>query len=108
MEYEIGSTESISGAVLEAIQMCGRRESARSRSLDEVVDTDALDDLFAPLGDGSPRPGGRVSFIHENHRVVVHNGEFIELNPLAKRTLTCEFITPSRRPTGSASRHRPP
>lgn len=82
MGYQIGPTESVSAAVLEAIRACGGRESPDKRTLDEVVDPDALDNLFAPTSDESPRPGGRVSFIHGNYQVVVQHGEYIEVHPL--------------------------
>lgn len=82
MGYQIGPTESVSAAVLEAIRECEIRESPDTRTLFEVVEPGALDDLFAPMSDGSPRPGGRVSFFFENHRVVVQHGEYIEVHPI--------------------------
>lgn len=81
-DYRIGPTESVSTAVLEAIRECEKPEFPHTRTLFEVLDPDALDDLFAPMSDGIPRPGGRVSFCFENHRVVVQHGEYIEVHPL--------------------------
>lgn len=82
MGYQIGPTESVSTAVMEAIRECGNRESPDARKLFQVVEPGALDDLFAPMNDGTPRTGGRVSFCFENHRVVVLHGEYIEVHPL--------------------------
>lgn len=82
MGYQVGPNESVSAAVSKAVGDRGDRERPDTRTLYEVVDPDALDDLFAPTSDGAPRPGGRVSFIYENHRVVVQHGEYIEVNPL--------------------------
>jgi hypothetical protein len=47
--------------------------------LNDVVDPDAMDDLFAPRADGRPRAAGRVEFelldcavaVHADGRVVV-------------------------------------
>lgn len=80
--YQVGQAESTSEAVLEAVRACGDHESPSSRTLYEVVEPDALDNIFAPMSDGSPRPGGRVSFIYDDFRVVVQHGEYIEVHPL--------------------------
>lgn len=84
MEYQVGPTGSVSAAVLEAVRACGEHESPDDKTLYDVVDPDALDDLFAPTSDDSPRPGGRVSFIYENYLVVIQHGEYIEVHPLDK------------------------
>lgn len=85
--YQVGPTESVSEAVLEAIRVCGGCGSRDYRTLYEVVDPDALDDLFASTSDDSPRLGGRVEFIYQDHRVVVEHGEYIEVHTLQPITV---------------------
>lgn len=45
------------------------------RPLDDVIDPDALDALFAPRSDGQPRGTGRVLFRYYGYQVTVtHEG----------------------------------
>jgi hypothetical protein len=63
-------------AVSEAV---GVRPTDLPVELNDVVDPDAMDDLFAPRADGKPRADGRVEFellgcavaVHADGRVVV-------------------------------------
>lgn len=55
------------------------------RPLNDSVDPDALDALFAPRHDGTPRNGdGYVEFTSNGYRVVVRKGGEIRLEPVAK------------------------
>ncbi|MFC6811717.1 HalOD1 output domain-containing protein [Natrialbaceae archaeon GCM10025810] len=42
--------------------------------LHDVIDPEALNSLFAAKGNGSPRPGGSVSFSYCDYRVTVEDG----------------------------------
>lgn len=82
MEYDIGTDEPVSTAVVRAVSAVEGREPGSLRPLAEVLDSDALDTLFGPRGDGTPRPGGRLTFVYSNCRVTVDNGEYLTLHPV--------------------------
>lgn len=49
--------------------------------LDDVVDPDALDDIFRPQADGTRRAGGCVSFVLHGHDVTVWSDGTIVVQP---------------------------
>lgn len=49
------------------------------KSLYNLIDTEALDAVFAPHSDGTSRPVGEVSFQYEGYWVTVSNKGVIEL-----------------------------
>lgn len=58
------------------------------RPLADSLDPEALNDLFAPRHDGSPRDGdGYVEFTSNGYRVVVENGGEVVLEPLVEQPL---------------------
>lgn len=81
MRYEIESDEPVTMAVVKAVSDAEGREPCSIPPLFEVVDTDALDTLFASLTDGTPRVGGRVSFVYGDSWVTVENAEFVTVEP---------------------------
>ncbi|WP_232700492.1 HalOD1 output domain-containing protein [Halobacterium wangiae] len=82
MEYNIGVDESVSTAVVRAVSAVNGRRPGSLRSLDHVLDPEALDALFVPAADGKTRIGGRLSFVFGNCRVTVDNGEYLTVRPL--------------------------
>ena len=50
------------------------------QSLHDVVDPEALDSIFAPRSNGTPRPGGRVSFPFCGYEVIVEPDGSITLD----------------------------
>lgn len=82
MEYEIGTNEAVSTAVVRAVSAVVGREPCSLPPLEAVLDPDALDALFGPLPDGETRLGGRVSFVYSHCRVTVDNGEYLTVRPL--------------------------
>ncbi len=54
-------------------------------ALYDAVDPDALDGLFRPRHDGSPRSGGALSFVANGHRVTVRGDGEILIEPPARR-----------------------
>lgn len=102
MEYEIESDESVSRAVVRAVCAVEGQEPTALQPLCDVVDPDALDRLFEPHADGTPRAGGRVSLIVSGCQVTVDNGEYLTIRPL---------VTPRRAPaderSSPAERSRP-
>lgn len=85
MEYEIGADESTSTAVVRAVSAVEGRKQRSLRPLSEVLDPDALDILFGSKLDGTPRPGGRLSFVYSKCIVTVENGEYLTLRLIDQR-----------------------
>jgi len=82
MEYEVGSAESVSTAVVRAVSAVDGRKPSSLPPLSHVLDPDALDALFDSHADGEPRTGGRLSFIYCRCRITLDNGEFLTIQPL--------------------------
>jgi hypothetical protein len=55
--------------------------------INEIVDSDALTNIFQPQG-GDQHPEGCVRFVYENHRVTVYANQTIEFCPLDDTTST--------------------
>lgn len=85
MEYEIGTDESVSTAVVRAVSAVEGRAPRLLRPLAEVLDPDALDTLFGSRGDGISRAGGRLTFVYSKCRVTVDNGEYLTIHPIGPR-----------------------
>ncbi|WP_435074432.1 HalOD1 output domain-containing protein [Halorubrum sp. HHNYT27] len=85
MEYELGPDESVSTAVVRAVSAVAGRKP-RSLRLADVVDPAALDSLFGPRYDGTPRTGGRVSFVFSDCYITIDNDEYITLQLLEDRS----------------------
>jgi len=86
VEYEIGSDESVSTAVVRAVSAVEGRDPRSLRPLADAVDPTALDTLFAPRYDGTPRTGGRLSFVYGNCHIMIDNGEYLTLQLLEDRS----------------------
>jgi len=71
MEYEIGSTESISQAVTTSVAMCEDTDTTELPILYDAIDIDALENIFVDEG------AIRVSFAYSDSRVEIHNGEYL-------------------------------
>lgn len=85
MEYEIRPSESTSSAVVRAVSAVEGRDSRSLPPLGEVLDPDALNAVFDSRADGTPRPGGRLTFVYSKCRITVDNGEYITLQPIDAR-----------------------
>lgn len=71
-----------SAAVVEAVaETKGVRPEAIGQPLNDVVDPDALDALFAPRGDGTPRDVGAVSFAFAGASVTVTGEADVSVEP---------------------------
>ena len=81
MEYEIDADESTSVAVSKAIDRCDYADGRDTETLHDVVDSDALDAIFAPIDEVRPRASGRISFIFRGCRVTVSHGEYLTITP---------------------------
>lgn len=100
MEYEVGSNEAVSSAVVRAVSAVEGLEPDTLPPLTDVLDPDALDGLFASRPGGRARTGGRVSFVYSSCSVTVDNGEYLTLQPLESRP---PYTVGSRAPTTADS-----
>ena len=82
MDYEVARDELLSTAVVRSVSAVEGREPLDLPPLATVLDTDALDVLFATDGTGEPRSGGRLSFIYSESHVIIENGEYLSIQPL--------------------------
>lgn len=72
--YDVNDSESITTAVTAAVSSASGRSATELRPLYSAVDPDALDSIFAPQSDGTPRiSGGTVTFEYGPHRVRVES-----------------------------------
>ena len=85
VEYEIGPEESVSTAVVRAVSAVAGREPRSLRPLADVVNPAAVDTLFEPRYDGTPRTGGRISFVYNDCSITIDNGEYLTLQLLEDR-----------------------
>ena len=83
MEYELGADELLSTAVVRAVSAVEGRKPLDLPPLAGVLDTDALDVLFAADGTGEPKSGGRLSFVYSESRVTIENGEYLSIEPMS-------------------------
>lgn len=67
--------DSVAESVVTAVSALTGTDPMELEPLYDVVDVDALDDLFAPKANGSPRSGGTISFTYCGCRVTVENSE---------------------------------
>jgi len=70
-EWDPASEEDLGTRVVVAIAEVANLEHTELTPLNDVIDPDALNALFAPRKDGVERPGGRVQFSLSGHEVTV-------------------------------------
>ena len=85
MEYEIGTDEPVSTAVVRAVSAVEGHDPRSLRPLSDVLDPAAMDALFEPQRDGTPRIGGQLSFVYSECMVTIDNGEYLSLELLDDR-----------------------
>ena len=100
VEYEIAANESVSSAVVRAGSAVEGRKPCSLQPLADVLDPDAVDELFTSRPGGTPRTGGRISFVYSNCRVTVDNGEYLTLQPLDVPLPQSRGQEPSHGPVG--------
>ncbi|WP_132059609.1 HalOD1 output domain-containing protein [Halorussus amylolyticus] len=78
---ELTDGESITEAVTNALSSVLETETTSMEPLHSVVDTDALEAIFAPRGDGTPRKSGFVEFEYDSARVRVEGRTVVVYRP---------------------------
>lgn len=81
LQYDPAGECDLSTLVVHALADVEGIDPAEIEPLNDVVDPDAMDDIFRPNRDGTPREGGQLSFAISGHRVVVHSVGRIEVVP---------------------------
>lgn len=78
-EHDPDSAANLSTTIAHAIADCmGVDVSDGSFTLYDAVDPDALDAIFRPRHDGTPRTGGHLTFFVNDYRVTVYaDGEIL-------------------------------
>ena len=71
---------SLTNQILTAITESTEQSVDDLGQLYDVIDPEALDALFAPRADGSPRPVGKVSFQYAGYWVTVSSEGAVELD----------------------------
>ncbi|WP_254523481.1 HalOD1 output domain-containing protein [Natrinema caseinilyticum] len=75
------SSDLVSGELIRAVTTLTDTEPEELAVLADFVDSDALDALFRPLSDGTPRDsGGRVSFRYDDYVVRIQADGIISLH----------------------------
>ena len=72
---EIEAGELVSEAVVRTLSTVAERNPLEIEPLYSSIDPDALDDLFG--GNGRSRGAKSVAFEHENHEIVITDGDMI-------------------------------
>ncbi|MFC4550719.1 MULTISPECIES: HalOD1 output domain-containing protein [Halorussus] len=79
--YEIDDDESVSEAIPTAVGVVSGAEVTELTPLYTVVSPDALDALFAPCEDDTPRNGRcSVAFAYESYRVNVQGTDRVRIS----------------------------
>lgn len=81
LHHDWDGSESLTTTVITAVATVADAEPTELESIYEHVDPDALNALFQPKNDGTPRTGGRVSFTLAGHDVTVFAGGDVVVRP---------------------------
>lgn len=82
VEHDSDDPAALSTTVVHALADCMGIDVTDSRlSLYDAVDPDALDSLFRPCHDGTPRNGGTLSFPINGYHVTVDSSGEILIKP---------------------------
>jgi hypothetical protein len=83
VSHDIEPGERVSTAIVRAVGAVDGRCPKFMPPLRNVLDPRALDGIFEDKPDGSPRTGGRLSFVYASCRVVLENDEYVTIEPLS-------------------------
>lgn len=87
VQHEFGGSSDLTTTLVHALSdVTGADVTQAEESLVDHVHPEALDRLFRPAPDGTPRPNGHVSFTVWDHQVTVyHNGQIAITPPVQAR-----------------------
>ena len=81
VDYDWSESRPVSIAVLEALEVSTGRGPETFGPLNDIIDVDALDNLFTPTASGEGRGPGYVTFEIEDHSATVHSDGSVVLAP---------------------------
>lgn len=84
MEYEIAPDEALSVAAVTAVSSVENCPITSLPPLNESIDPDALDKLFASRGEGATGRLDEVSFRFSDSLVTVDNDERLRVEPISE------------------------
>ena len=85
--HEMGGSRCLSTTILSALaEVRGVDLTALDFTLHDHVDTDALEAIFAPRLDGTPREGCQVTLSIDTHGITIHDDGHIVVRTLEPPT----------------------
>lgn len=81
LDYDWASSNSLSVAILEALEASTGKPPSEYGPLNDIVDVDALDNLFGPTGRDTSRGPGYVTLEIDDHTVTVHSDGSVVVAP---------------------------
>lgn len=81
MRYDPSMDIELTSVVVDALADVAGVDPVEIPPLSDVVDPDAMNALFRPKPDGTPRTRGQLTFTHFGHEVVVEGEGRIEIAP---------------------------
>lgn len=76
---------SASSEVIRAVSIRANEAPEALPPLNDVIDPDALNAVFGPKPDGTPRCGGVLVFPYAGHRVWITDNREVAVTPLSER-----------------------
>ena len=82
LQYDLDGPATISTTIVHAIATVADVDVSQGEfSLYDSIDPDALERIFAPIVDGTPRTGGHVAFTALDHQVTVNANGTVHIHP---------------------------
>lgn len=82
VQHDFAGSASLTATLAHALSdISGIDVSAAERTLESYVDLTALDRLFTPMSDGSPRANGQLSFNIQGYQTTVYGNGVISIVP---------------------------
>jgi hypothetical protein len=80
--HEFGGSAELTTTLIHALaDVTGLDMTEAEATVEECVDRDALDRLFAPMSDGTPRTNSQLGFTAWGHRVTVYSNGRVSILP---------------------------
>lgn len=73
--------DSLVAEVIRVVAVHSNQEPENLPPLNNTVDPDALDDIFEPRTDGTPRRGGIIEFTYAGYDVRITGNQEVEVEP---------------------------
>lgn len=82
VQHDFAGSASVTATLAHALSdISGIDVTDAERALEEYVDPDALDRLFSPVSDGSPRANGQLMFNIQGYQTTIYGSGLISIVP---------------------------